>query len=238
MKLIPVIDLVDGRAVWARRGQRDRYLPLATTLCPDGDPVALAARFVEEFGSDTLYLADIDAISGRGTNLHVATAIASGFPRLELWVDAGLSDRASLRRFDRQWPGRPVIGSETLQDTDTLRAAEASGALLSLDYRGDRLIGPADLALRAREWPDELILMSLERVGTGRGPELERLAGLMSSAGHRQLYAAGGVLGIEDLHRLRSAGAAGVLLASALHEGRITAADATLLGSRQIRSER
>jgi phosphoribosylformimino-5-aminoimidazole carboxamide ribotide isomerase len=44
-------------------------------------------------------------------------------------------------------------------------------------------------------------------------------------AGARRLYAAGGVRGRHDLQVLRDAGIAGVLVASALHDGRLTSAD-------------
>ena len=40
-----------------------------------------------------------------------------------------------------------------------------------------------------------------------------------------KLYAGGGVRGLDDLRRLRDAGCAGALVATALHEGRLTVAD-------------
>lgn len=224
MKLIPVIDLMAGRAVWARPGERDSYAPLATSLCSDGNPTKLARLFAEEFGSDTLYVADLDAISGTGDNLQTVRSISSELPHLQLWTDAGLRDRESLEVFNRIWPGRPIMGSETLTDTDALQAATAYEAILSLDYRGTQLLGPPDLTEQPERWPRDLILMSLARVGSGQGPELDLLVRLRDLAPDRRLHAAGGVRGEADLQRLAEAGAAGVLLASALHDGRITPA--------------
>jgi phosphoribosylformimino-5-aminoimidazole carboxamide ribotide isomerase len=63
--------------------------------------------------------------------------------------------------------------------------------------------------------------MTLARVGSGEGPDLARLGQIMGkNPGHR-LYAAGGVRDLDDLKGLNDAGAAGVLVASALHDGRI-----------------
>jgi phosphoribosylformimino-5-aminoimidazole carboxamide ribotide isomerase len=219
-----------------RPGGRDRYAPLSTRLCPDGDPVALATRFCSEYGADTLYLADLDAISGRGDNLGALREIAREGPRLALWVDAGLSDRPGLIDFAERWPGRPVIGSETLSETGTLTVPEGREAVLSLDYRDACLLGPPDLEQRAQDWPRDLIPMSLDRVGAGSGPDLKLLARLRALAPHCRFYAAGGVRHPGDLERLQVAGAAGVLLASALHLGRISASDLARQGCTRFKS--
>ena len=50
------------------------------------------------------------------------------------------------------------------------------------------------------------------------------LAALLERAGARAVFAAGGVRGEDDLARLRAIGVAGVLVATALHDGRLSAA--------------
>ena len=67
--------------------------------------------------------------------------------------------------------------------------------------------------------------MTLARVGSGAGPDLGRLASIQSIAGGREIYAAGGVRNAADLSGLKQAGVAGALIATALHERRIVAAD-------------
>ncbi|MEQ1578109.1 MAG: HisA/HisF-related TIM barrel protein, partial [Hyphomicrobium sp.] len=53
-------------------------------------------------------------------------------------------------------------------------------------------------------------------------PDLERIADIAQRAGNaRRVYAAGGVRNCEDLIAVRQAGAAGALVASALHGGQI-----------------
>ena len=223
MKLIPVIDLIQGQVVRAQGGVRHRYSALSSELCPDGDPLGLASRLVKDFGADTLYLADLDAITGVGHNQAVLFAIARHLPALDLWVDAGLSDRDGLARFLDRGVGRPVIGSETLTETNLLCQPEASDAVLSLDFRGADLLGPAELAESSELWSQDLILMALQRVGSAAGPDFPRLVRCRALAPQGRCYSAGGVRDTRDLQRLQAAGAAGVLLASALHDGRISA---------------
>ena len=67
--------------------------------------------------------------------------------------------------------------------------------------------------------------MTLARVGSGAGPDLARFAAIRSVAGGRELYAAGGVRDAADLSALKRAGAAGALIATALHDGRLGRAD-------------
>jgi len=67
--------------------------------------------------------------------------------------------------------------------------------------------------------------MMLARVGILHGPDIDQLSALMLRAPHKKLYAAGGVRSAHDLARLARAGAYGALLASALHQRLISAAD-------------
>jgi phosphoribosylformimino-5-aminoimidazole carboxamide ribotide isomerase len=119
---------------------------------------------------------------------------------------------------------RHVTGSESVRDIAVLRASGAT-AILSLDYRAADFLGPPDLLDEPSLWPKHVIVMTLARVGGGAGPDLERLAIIRQRAGARRLYAAGGVRNAADLDALRDAGAAGVLVASALHDGRLSPAD-------------
>jgi phosphoribosylformimino-5-aminoimidazole carboxamide ribotide isomerase len=228
LKLIPVIDLMRGRVVRARGGRRDDYRPLISRLCPDAEPVALAARFRNALGADTLYVADLDAIMGHGDNRALLQSIALAQPSLELWVDAGLGDRDTLSAFRAAGTGRPVIGSETLSDAQL--PDSDPDALLSLDFSGDTLLGPAALLPTIETERRDLILMSLHRIGGDCGPDLALLRDLRLRLPQCRLHVAGGVRNAGDLRHLADAGASGVLLSSALHDGRICAADTVALG--------
>jgi phosphoribosylformimino-5-aminoimidazole carboxamide ribotide isomerase len=67
--------------------------------------------------------------------------------------------------------------------------------------------------------------MTLARVGSGAGPDVERLAAVQRIAAGRRIYAAGGVRDAADLAALARAGIAGALVATALHDGRLGRAE-------------
>lgn len=169
-----------------------------------------------------VYVADLDAIEGRAGNREALCEIAAAFPGLELWVDSGIGSFATLE--NRRGPGRPVIGTESLQSLAAWRrilAGARDEIVLSLDYRGGRFLGPPLLAHAAALWPKRVIVMSLARVGANSGPDLPRLRAARVRAGRRKIFAAGGLRHAADLTRLGRLGAAGVLVAGALYDGRL-----------------
>ena len=234
MQIIPVIDLKDGHVVHARRGERATYPRLRSSLAAGSDPVEIAAALLRLHPFDTLYLADIDAIARQGRNTSAIAAIHTAFPGVELWVDAGIADLCEFLVWQAGGPGRAVIGTECVADPALITGLRTmqSGppAVLSLDFgaQGDAL-DPIDALAQPSAWPDDVIVMTLARVGTDAGPDSSRIAAVLAAAGERRVYAAGGVRGADDLHTLRRLGAAGALVASSLHDGRITPADLALV---------
>jgi phosphoribosylformimino-5-aminoimidazole carboxamide ribotide isomerase len=219
--LIPVIDLAQGRVVHARRGRRDAYQPLRSRLCRSCEPAEVVAGLLRLHGFSTLYIADLDAIRRRGNQTAPIRALREQFPHLELWIDPGIDTRARYDAWRHAAPGLPVLGSETLAEPGLLADALAADDLLSLDFSGDKLLGPPELLERPERWPRRVIAMCLDRVGADAGPNTRRLQQLRRLSPAAQLYAAGGVRDLEDLLRLRQLGLSGALLASALHDGRI-----------------
>ena len=229
-EIIPVIDVRMGQAVRAEGGVRAAYHPLETPLAPTADPVGVAAAFQALFPFRTLYVADLDGIEGRGADVRLSANLASEWNGEEVWIDDGAksSVRPEQSSQDSAMPGgtklTKVVGSEVLSasDLETLRQA----SVLSLDFRGDVFLGPPALLEEPGLWPSRLIVMTLSRVGVGAGPDLQLIEEMIRRGGDgRRVYAAGGVRTIADVAAVEARGAAGVLVASALHDGQIKAGD-------------
>jgi phosphoribosylformimino-5-aminoimidazole carboxamide ribotide isomerase len=221
MQVIPVVDLIAGQVVRAKLGDRDAYRPIMTPLAATPDPVDVVAGLLRLAPFPTLYVADLDAIRGVGDNFAALARLRAAFPSLALWIDNGAADSEAVGAA--RIYGAPVLGSESQRDSALVAATP--DALLSLDFRGDVFQGAPDLLAKPELWPEQLIVMTLGRVGSGAGPDLDRIAEIRALAGARRLYAAGGVRNGADLAALARAGAAGVLVASALHDGRLDVAD-------------
>ncbi len=210
MEVIPVLDLMGGSVVRARKGERAHYRPIATPLAPGSDPLDVARGLLRIGAFERFYVADLDAIAGKGEHRAVLRRLRSELG-LELWVDGGIADLAV--------PVRRLCGDPRV--------------VLSLDFRGEDFLGPPALLAEPDAWPDRVIVMTLARVGSGAGPDLARIAAVRALAGPRKLYAAGGIRGAADLAALARAGVAGALVASCLHDGALSAQDIAALGGKR-----
>jgi phosphoribosylformimino-5-aminoimidazole carboxamide ribotide isomerase len=90
LRVIPVIDILNGVAVHAVRGRRSEYQPLKSILCTSADPLDVASAF-KAAGFSELYVADLDAIMGGKPNFSVLKQIADT-TGLRLMVDAGVAE--------------------------------------------------------------------------------------------------------------------------------------------------
>ncbi len=235
MEVIPVIDLKNGQVVHARRGERDSYRPVRSQLCRGSEPVDVVAGLLAVHPFATLYIADLDAIQARGNSIASIRQIRQNFPELRLWVDNGLADPAICRNWLAQDLGDLVLGSEAQSDSAGLQALSDDDArrhlILSLDYKNDRFLGPPDLLSAPSLWPDRIIVMTLSRVGSRGGPDLDLLRRWRNEVPDKKIFAAGGVRGGEDLLALAGCGTRGVLVATALHERRIGRAEIAAVDS-------
>jgi phosphoribosylformimino-5-aminoimidazole carboxamide ribotide isomerase len=226
MQVIPVIDLKGGAVVHARMGQRALYRPIETPLARGSNPVDVVGGLLSVYPFRTLYVADLDAIEEAGDNRAALQRVKQAFPQITLWVDSGIADLDSAADWLQQGFGHLVIGSETQRDAAlAYRLAENAKVVLSLDFSGPHFLGPPALLAQSDAWPQRVIAMTLDRVGSHAGPDLVRLRAVRAAAKTRDVYAAGGVRDAADLRALAQAQIAGALVASSLHDGRITAAD-------------
>jgi phosphoribosylformimino-5-aminoimidazole carboxamide ribotide isomerase len=216
--LIPVIDIQNGIVVHGIAGNRANYLPLKSVWTESTDPLEVAQKLWDLYAPPAVYIADLDAISGKRPN----TALYEALIRRDIhfWLDAGPA-------------GLDIPSTRTIHALEWLKEfqAEEDTAIFSLDLRNGFPLradprwpeDPLEIAFRAVEAGyRELLLLDLVRVGTGLGLNTEPLAQkLRNKYPALRLMLGGGIRSHEDINRLEPLGLAGVLVASALHDGSI-----------------
>ncbi|KNZ30622.1 MAG: nickel transporter [Methylibium sp. NZG] len=230
MNIIPVIDLLHGQVVRAVRGERSAYRPIVSPLCGSSDPLAVARILCRHCASARLYVADLDALQGGVSQIATLRALLDADPALELWLDAGFADAGAAHAVLQALAPHaarvvPVLGSESLRSREALGTAFVAlpNAVLSLDRRDGRRLDAAGCWDAPELWPPRVIVMTLERVGADAGPDLDTLAEVRRKAPHATLIGAGGIRHPADLAQAAGAGADAWLVASALHDQRLTA---------------
>jgi phosphoribosylformimino-5-aminoimidazole carboxamide ribotide isomerase len=230
MRLVPAIDLKGGLVVRGVGGRRDEYRPIISRLSSSSHPIEIAEVFHDRFGFNELYLADLDAISGQVPAHGLFTELSRrGFL---VWADIGVRSTANADGLSHV-----VIGLETILGPDVLQELcrrFEERLLFSLDLKGGIPLGDVS------RWPDSdpralaaeaircgvrrLLVLDLAHVGERSGCGTESLCHHIATAHPDvELWAGGGVRDESDLERLRQVGVNVVLVASALHDGQLTA---------------
>jgi phosphoribosylformimino-5-aminoimidazole carboxamide ribotide isomerase len=238
MTILPVLDLLDGLVVRGVAGRRAEYRPLRSRLVETSVPLDVARALRTGFGFQQLYVADLDGILHRRPNWDACRQlIDDGF---RLLVDAGVRDVDEGRRMN-ELGIEVVIGLESTPTPEQVArlAAACDAVTFSLDLQNGVPLLPEEAIGWSRQ-PREivrqvigcgisrLIVLDLADVGMGSGTRTGSLcSSILFDFPGLHLTCGGGIRGVEDLRYWQALGAGQVLVASALHDGRLSASDLT-----------
>lgn len=223
-EVVPAVDVKDGdvvQLVQGERGTETRY----------GDPVDAAARWVEA-GGRSLHLVDLDgAFDGERAN---ADAIADVVDAVDVpvQVGGGIRTAADARTLLDRGVDRVILGTAAVEDPEIV--AEISdhhpdSVVVSLDSRDGEVVvegwtegtglTPVEAADRYAELGAVGILFTnVDVEGKLEGVATEPVQTLVEAT-DLPVIASGGVATLEDLRRMKRAGAAAVVVGSALYQG-------------------
>ena len=235
IKIIPAIDLIEGRCVRLTKGdygQKKVY---------DGSPLEVARRFADA-GVSRIHLVDLDgAKAGSPQNLKVLEGIASTVS-CELEWGGGIGSSEALQAVFDAGATHAIAGS----------VAALKPALFEewLSRYGGRVILGADVRdgrIAVKGWLEEApftikdlverflplglrecIVTDISRDGMLSGPSTELYARLQSAFPSLSFTVSGGISSIEDVRALDEMGLGKVIVGKAFYEGRITLSDIAL----------
>jgi len=236
MKIIPVMDILDGTVVHAIRGERKKYKPIKSVMCDSSNPLEVAMAF-KNLGFKELYIADLDSILRKGKNYETIRKISEA-TGLELMVDAGISDTNSVKEIFKYQISNLIIGTETVKSLDfvkkCLKKFGNEKIILSLDIKNGKVLSscseismkdPSDVALTFEKLGvKKIIVLDLIRVGSEEGINFSILDKILDAV-EIQIINGGGVRNLADIIELKKRGVYAVLIATALHNGSITKKD-------------
>ena len=235
------VDVAGGKCVRLRHGD-----PAATTVYHD-DPVAAALHWQGE-GAAALHVVDLDATLGRGSNAEVIARLVREVD-VPVQVGGGIRDAASFESAIATGAATVVVGTAAVEHPDLVEAlvsAHRGRVVVAADVRGDEVavegwtrgsgMSLEDLA-RRYSYPGVagLLVTDIGRDGALEGPAVE-LYERLSRLTDVPVIASGGVRDAGDVAAVAAAGAAGVVVGTALYEGRLRLADA-LWATRAGRAE-
>lgn len=222
--IIPVLDLKDGEAVSGKSGDRDNYKPLKTIYHPTSNPLDIV-KALKKKGFQRIYVADLDSIEGKGSNLSLIKKMNNIIP---LMLDAGTNSIQSFKHVSNHatWV---IIATETLERLEDLKTIfqvlPSSQIIISIDIREGQIWSRKGRysvdqvkELFKKINPREIILLDISGVGREKGYNRTILRVWDEFKGKIIL---GGGITLDDLQQLPQIGYYHFLVGTALHSGKI-----------------
>ena len=233
MKIIPAIDLMEGKVVRLYKGNPDKK-----TVYSD-NPLTIAKKW-ESAGADMIHLVDLDATLGSGSNFEILRNIAKS-ANIPVQVAGGLRNEKIIENA-LEFAQRVVIGTLAFNDKTTL------GELLTR-YGKEKLVISADHnngLIVVNGWQQstkisltdavngfvemgfsEYLSTSVTKDGTLEGPDLKSLQEI-NEMNTVNLIVSGGISNIDDVMKVKQLNPFGVILGKALYENQVTIEEAKL----------
>ena len=234
MKIIPAIDLMEGKVVRLYRGD-----PSKKTVYSD-DSLDVAKKW-QSAGADMLHLVDLDATLGRGSNFELLENIAKSVS-IPVQVAGGLRSEKVIEDA-LEFAQRIVIGTLAFKEKiilDKLLTAYGNERIvISVDHNDGLIVvngwqQTTDISLldSVNEFVKmgftEFLSTNVNRDGTLQGPDLEWMQQI-SQIETANVIASGGISNVEDVAKVKEANPFGVILGKALYENKISIEEAKKL---------
>ena len=241
MKIIPAIDLMDGKVVRLYKGD-----PKNKTIYSN-NPVETAKKW-DSLGGDLLHIVDLDATLGNGENLKTIKEISKNVS-IPLQVAGGLRTEEKISEV-LDFASRAVIGTiamqlkESEQDNilnDFIQTFGSERIVISIDHVDGKIVTHGwqnntgiDLYDATNEFVNygftEFLTTNVSKDGTLEGPDMESLKKICQIQ-NCNIIASGGISKIQDIRDVNGINPFGVILGKALYEGLVSIEEAKKIGS-------
>jgi len=230
IKIIPSIDLVDGKCVRLTQGKFEEK------KIYDSDPLAVAKRFAEA-GLERLHLVDLDgAKAGKVVNHKILEAIAAE-TKLKIDFGGGVKSDEDIQKIFDCGANQASIGTIAVQNPKLLLSWIQK-------YGNDKIILGADVLngiVRINGWvnPTEIklfdfitnyqwhgiryvICTDIEKDGMMKGSSVDLYKSIIQKFPGMRVIASGGVSSIDEIKKLDKIGCYGVVIGKAIYENLIS----------------
>jgi phosphoribosylformimino-5-aminoimidazole carboxamide ribotide isomerase len=232
-EVVPAVDMQDGEVVQLVAGERG-------TETTYGDPVEAAEQWVER-GAETLHLVDLDgAFEGERGNAPAVEAVLDAVGEgVDVQLGGGIRTVEDATGLLARGVDRVILGTAAVENPEIVAeiTAEYPGSVtVSLDAKDGEVVvsgwtegtglDPAEAAARYEELGAGAILFTdVDVEGQLAGVQTDRVREVVEAV-DIPVVASGGVATLEDVRALREAGAAAVVVGTALYEGEFTLEEA------------
>jgi phosphoribosylformimino-5-aminoimidazole carboxamide ribotide isomerase len=219
-----VLDILNGNAVHAVKGERSKYLPVHDSkICSSAGPIEI----IKEVMPKEVYIADLDRLQQTGDNFDLIKKI-SGMKKT--MVDIGAENIDDVKQ-GMELTDTLIIGTETgsfelIKNTAKLFPRKIN---VSIDIKDGRVLTkdpnmkkePLEVVKSLNDINiRDMIILNLKNVGTSIGIDIDFLKDIVRISKHNILVG-GGIRDMDDIRAMEEIGISGALVATSLHDGKI-----------------
>ncbi|MDY6930970.1 MAG: 1-(5-phosphoribosyl)-5-[(5-phosphoribosylamino)methylideneamino]imidazole-4-carboxamide isomerase [Halobacteriota archaeon] len=226
-EVIPAVDLRNGRCVQLVQGVKE------SEIVSLDDPVGMAEHWVSQ-GAKRLHLIDLDgAFQERRRNLGIIREIIRS-SELPLQVGGGIrtfDDASSLLNIGVD---RVILGTAAIKNPEMASKLadefSADRIMVALDSKGGEVkiegwtegsgLSPIEVALNCRDFVGSFLFTNIDVEGLLGGIQLDPIIDLVRAT-DIPVIVAGGISQMEDIEKVVSSGANGVVIGTAIYKKKI-----------------
>jgi phosphoribosylformimino-5-aminoimidazole carboxamide ribotide isomerase len=228
MLIIPAVDIMGGKCVRLVQGD-------PTKLKVYFNNPLEAAKLLEDQGAELIHLIDLDAALGSGQNMDTIEKILKNL-RVKVQIGGGIRTIEKAEILMKLGASRVIFGTAAIQNPTLIKEAVrrygSTRIAVAIDEKKDKVtfhgwkdqseINYLDLAHRFETMEVGAIIFTSTSVdGTLKGPQVEKIVRLVETV-KMPVIASGGIASLNDLVELTGTGVDGVVVGTALYEGKFT----------------
>ncbi|MBI5227562.1 1-(5-phosphoribosyl)-5-((5-phosphoribosylamino)methylideneamino)imidazole-4-carboxamide isomerase [Candidatus Micrarchaeota archaeon] len=225
MKIIPAIDLLNGKCVRLIQGSLSKEIDYVI------DPIKLAENY-SKLGADLLHVVDLNgAFSGNMQNFQIISKLASKY---NIQVGGGVRSIEIIEKLLAIGVKKVVLGTALIDNKEfanEVKRKYSNKIIAALDFRNGKITtsgwtitSDADVYVIC-DGIEEVLVTDITKDGMLSGPNIEMIKSVQTKTNAR-IIASGGVSSVEDLIGLKKAGAYAAIVGRSLLEGKLNLSNA------------
>ena len=236
MKILPAIDLKDGKCVRLNKGDYKQVTHYSN------NPLNMAETWIRQ-GANNLHIVDLDgAKAGKPINFTIIESIRKEFPNLFIQVGGGIRNQENIDRYIDVGIDKVIIGTKVITNPEFIKKINAN--LLNKIIVD---VAVKDEMLAVQGWNEsssyninefikileqnsisEIVFTDVSKDGMLQGINLEKIKEIINFS-NIPLIASGGVTSIKDIQNLKKLadnGLSGIIIGKAIYENKISLPEA------------
>ncbi|GGM37785.1 1-(5-phosphoribosyl)-5-[(5-phosphoribosylamino) methylideneamino] imidazole-4-carboxamide isomerase [Paraliobacillus quinghaiensis] len=228
MKILPAIDLIDGKCVRLYQGDFNKTTQVGS------DPVTQLKTFLAN-GAEIVHIVDLDGARDGSARQYQLISKLCEISTVPIQIGGGIRNMETVEKLIEAGADRLVLGTAAIEDQDFLKAALAKYAehiVVGIDAKDEKVaihgwetVSELDYVTFAKQMEQlgvqTIVFTDISKDGTMMGPNLDALEKLLANVSCK-IVASGGISSDKDIEALAAIGIEEAIVGKAIYQGTVT----------------